>query len=196
MNTTSTLSEARKLLKGSERESRFNLKAFSAVVVAGIVLWVGGNVLWTGGQNVPRLVEDPAIMAASTPTQVVVGSVDPPVAAGAVRAAGPVEYPTPIILYQDRVEVVEVPGPVQYVEVPGPVVEVTRIVEVPALVDPVIMAPTATPVPSLAPGTVQICARVEGASALYIGGYGIVNGGCQTFTFGVGQMEIRVQVNK
>lgn len=55
--------------------------------------------------------------------------------------------------------------------------------------------PTITPVP-LAPGVVSICASVEGASALYIGGQGVVSGECRKFSFGVGQTSIQVQINK
>jgi hypothetical protein len=69
-------------------------------------------------------------------------------------------------------------------------VEVTRIVEV----TPVAL-PTVTPVP-LAPGLVQICASVEGAKGLFIGGRGVVTGSCEVFSFGVGQTSIQVQVNK
>lgn len=58
-----------------------------------------------------------------------------------------------------------------------------------------VVQPTPTLVP-LAPGTVQICARVEGVSAVYVGGRGIVSGGCETFSVGVGQTTIGVQVNK
>lgn len=69
-------------------------------------------------------------------------------------------------------------------------VEVTRIVEVTPQ-----LPPTSTPVP-LAAGSVEICTRVEGARELYIGGYGVVSGGCQTFSFGIGQTSIPVQVNR
>lgn len=58
-----------------------------------------------------------------------------------------------------------------------------------------IVDPTATPIP-LAGGSVEICVRVEGAREIYVGGSGVVSGGCEIFAFGVGQTSIQVQVNK
>lgn len=74
-------------------------------------------------------------------------------------------------------------------------VYVDNLVEVPV---EVVKEVTVTPVPTVgvASGSVEICARVEGATALYIGGFGVASGQCQTFSFGVGQTSIQVQVNK
>lgn len=97
---------------------------------------------------------------------------------------------------QPFVVTVEVPVIVtQEVEIEVPVyyetqVEVTRIVEVVATPEP-----TATIIP-LSPGSVEICVRVEAAREIYVGGYGVVSGGCQTFTFGIGQTSIPVHINK
>lgn len=188
----STLSEAGKLLKGSDGESKFNVKAVLMLLVGVIVLWFAGNaVLGRDGGFGASLVaqrEMPApTQAPVLPTQAVfalAGDPDP--------TATPTAWPTPIIIEREVVSVVtvEVPGQSVFVEVPGPVVEVTRIVEV----TPVVF-PTITPVP-LAPGSIKVCASVEGARALYIGNEGVVSGGCKTYSFGVGQTTILVQVNK
>lgn len=91
-----------------------------------------------------------------------------------VTATPTFEPPTPIVEYV-------------YEQVP---VEVTRIVEITS-----VPVPTVTPVP-LAPGTVKVCAFVEGATGLYIGSRGVVSGGCESFAFGIGQTSIQVQINK
>lgn len=76
----------------------------------------------------------------------------------------------------------------EYFQVPVEV-EVERIVTT-----TVVLEPTATP--ALAEGTAKICVALEGAREVFIGGHGVVSGGCQTFTFGVGQTSIAVQINK
>lgn len=181
----STLSDAGKLLKGSERESKFNVKALAGVVIGGIVLWVCANVA-LGRYQVPTAVEAQVIEVATvevpvSPTAYVV-AMDP----------SPTPWPTPMVIEREvLVEVTrEVPGQPIYVSVPGPTVEVTRVVEVTA-----IPLPTVTPIP-LAAGTIQICASVEGATALYIGNEGVVSGQCKSYSFGVGQTTILVQVNR
>lgn len=187
----STLSDAGKLLKGSESESRLNIKAIIGVVVGGGLLWLFVNVLaGNDGGIAARLAAERSMPTATSgpelPTQVVVAMAPQP------EDHTPTPWPTPIIIEKEVVSVVtvEVPGQSVFVEVPGPTVEVTRIVEV----TPVVL-PTITPVP-LAPGTVKICVSVEGATGIYIGNQGVVSGGCQIFTFGVGQTAIIVQVNK
>lgn len=185
----STLLAARKLLKGSDGESKFNVKAVLTVLVGVLILWLAGSALLgrDGGLGASLVAQRPmptVTVGAVIPTQIVMGIAEDPATATA--------WPTPIIIYQEVVSVVtvEVPGQSVYLEVPGPEIEVTRIVEVtPALM------PTLTPIP-LAAGTVKVCAFVEGASALYIGNQGVVSGGCQTYSFGVGQTTILVQVNK
>jgi hypothetical protein len=103
-------------------------------------------------------------------------------------------WPTPIIL--EREVIVQIPVEVTrestvyrdvYITVPQYVTTTIEVTPVPL--------PTATIVP-LSPGTVQICVRVEGAREIYIGGAGVVSGGCQTYAFGVGQTAIQVHVNK
>lgn len=185
----STLSEAGKLLKGSDRESKFNVKAVLMLLVGVVVLWFAGNAVLgrDGGLGASLAVE----RAMPTAT---LGPVLPTQAVYALPTEEPTAtaWPTPIIIEREIASVVtvEVPGPVVYVEVPGPTVEVTRIVEVPAVV-----MPTVTPVP-LAPGTLKVCASVEGATGLYIGGEGVVSGGCKTYSFGVGQTTVLVHVNR
>lgn len=128
-----------------------------------------------------------------TATLPAVALVEDPTATATVEAT-PTRWPTPIILEREVVR--EIPVEVTrevsvYREVP---IEVTRVVTQLVEVTPFAMA-TVTPIP-LAKGQVKICASVEGATGLYIGGYGVVSGGCQIFTFGVGQTSIQVQINR
>lgn len=90
-----------------------------------------------------------------------------------VTATPTPELPTPEVIY------VNVPYEVERV--------VTNTVE--------IVHPTPTP-HTLAPGTVEICVRVEGAREIYIHQSGVVSGSCMEFAFGVGQTSIPVQINR
>lgn len=186
--TMSTLSDARRLLKGSERESRVNLRAICLVAVAGVVLYVGWHLLNHPGGELPFGIVSQRPMPEAT----VPGSPTQAVFAMPTEAATSTAVPTPIVIMKEvqSVVTVEVRGDPVYVEVPGPQVEVTRIVEVTPFV-----LPTVTPVP-LAPGTIQICASVAGAKQLFIGREGVVSGECKVYSFGVGQTEIVVQVNR
>lgn len=186
MSTTSTLSEAKKLLKGSERESKINYKAIVFLLVGGGLLWFAGTFIWSG-QRVPSWVDRPMpepTLPLELPTQAVFAL---PTEEAATPT--PTAWPTAIIVERSVPMPVEVTREV-VIFVPGPEIEVTRIVEVAA-----IPFPTITPVP-LASGTIKVCASVEGATGLYIGNEGVVSGACKTYSFGVGQTTILVQVNR
>lgn len=136
---------------------------------------------WGEPRPMPAATADPAAAAPpATPTE--------------TTTPTPTQWPTPIILEQTIVKEIQVEV-TREVSVYRDViveVEVTREVQVVNVVP----TPTVTPTPRLAPGAVRVCAWVEGAQALYIGQIGVVSGGCQIFTFGVGQTMIPVQVNK
>lgn len=187
----STLSEAGKLLKTSENESKFNLKAVASVVVGGILIFVFGNILLGNDGGVAARLAEAEMAKRAMPSPTVPEPIPTMhIVALPTEEPTPTAWPTPIIIYQEVEATREIPAQPIYVEVPGPVVEVTRIVEVAA---PIL--PTVTPIP-LAPGTVQICVNLEGAKAVYIGNEGVVSGGCKLYTFGVGQTTILVQVDK
>lgn len=77
----------------------------------------------------------------------------------------------------------------EYVNVPY---EVTRVVEV------VVMAPTIQPTSqaALADGGVNICVDAAAVKELYIGGVGVVGGGCSLLQVGPGTTYITIQVNR
>lgn len=166
----------RKGLITSTQDSRLNLKLIGYAVALLLVLGYAGQYMWGfGGED-----DIPVAQAAELPTEI-------PTATPEI----PTVTPTPVVIERVHTVPVEVTREVsRYVEVQVPV-EVTRIVEV----TPVPL-PTATATPSLAAGTVRVCVDIEGAREVYVGGFGVVSGGCQTFSFGVGSTYIEVQVNK
>jgi hypothetical protein len=187
----STLSEAKKLLKDSERESKINVRAVAGVLGGGLLLWL--CISWLGGgargDDLPFGIQAQREMPTATaepynPTPTV-----------AVIALEPTStpWPTPIILEREIIR--EIPVEIEVTRevafyVPGPEIEVTRVVTVEVL-------PPATPTPiPLAPGTIKVCVDIEGAKEVYIGGRGVVSGGCELFQFGPGQTTIGVQVNR
>lgn len=176
---------------GRNKPSRM-LQIFVVVVVA-LVVYLGGQVL-----NYAPSAARAEPTATTGPTVEVSPTVEPSPTATMFPAGGGVfrgdEVQAASTAEPQIVIVTATPTPIpptpviQYVSV-----EVTRIVEVTPYVLP---SPTPSPTPALSVGTVRICASVEGASALYVGGLGVVSGGCQVFSFGTGQTSIPVQINK
>jgi hypothetical protein len=190
---------AAKLLKGSEGESRIQWNFVLPLLAGGIVVYFAVNFLANFNGAIPFVnnVDRASVVLPINPEGSVLGIVSP---TATVAVYG---LPTTEAAAQREeqiremiVEVVVTATPtleprIEYiyeqVQIP---VEVTRIVEVAE-----IPLPTVTPIP-LAPGTIEICASVEGAKALYIGGVGVVSGACALYTFAVGQTTILVQVDK
>lgn len=173
------------------RALQFGIIAFVAVAV-----WLGNQAL--NYASTPRVqptpTVDPTLTAAAVVSDTVTVEVTPtytPMSVESVYRDPPTEVPVvePVVLVVTATPT-PTPTEVNYVYV-----EVTRevIIEVTPNVLP---TPTVTPTPALASGTVKVCASVEGATALYVGGQGIVSGGCQVFSVGIGQSTISVQVNR
>lgn len=198
MNTLSTNSNAPTNLLGSERESRINWGFFVPMIVGGILTVFVANFIWKYDGSVPFVDQRPPVVLPTSPSGSALGVITetPTVAVFGFAT----ETPTVEVVFRDKepeivyIEVTSTPTPepiieVRYEQIQVPV-EVTVVVEVtPAPL------PTITAIP-LASGVVQICASVEGATALYIGGAGVVSGECKKFSFGVGQTSIQVQVNR
>jgi hypothetical protein len=154
-------------------------------VVLALVLVVRMVIFEPPGTTLTRLFASRPMPTATVVPAVAVTAVAPvvllvptqtPFVVTATPTYTPVPTVTPVYLYE-----------VQRIQIP---VEVTRIVEVAAAVPA-----TVTPVP-LAPGTVRICIDAAGVRELYIGGVGVVGGGCRTFQVGVGASYIEIQVNR
>ena len=92
-----------------------------------------------------------------------------------------------------EVEVTRIVESVTYVQVPF---EVTRIVEVVATAEPATATPFPTPTAPLAAGVVRICVDASAVKELYVGGVGVVGGGCHMLQVGQGTTFVEVQVNK
>lgn len=152
-----------------------------------LIVSVVGLCVWFGWSFLNRASVQPVAQAAevsTTPAGVLVVTATP------TPTVEPTQ--TPAVLYAEVTRQVEVTREVtRYVTEFIPV-EVTRLVTV-TVAAPVVSTPTP---PALAPGTLRVCADVQGARELYIGGQGIVAGECRSFAFGVGQTSVQVQVNK
>lgn len=175
--------------EGRNKPSR--LLQLSIVVVVAIVVYMGGWILNFSTSNAADPVSTPTPLFQGVITETVIIEVTPtptptllPAMGDIFRTDDPLPTVAPVVI-----EVTSTPTPTPvYFYVP---VEVEKIVTQTITIEAV-----PTPTPALAAGTVRICADVEGATAIFVGGLGIVSGGCQTFSFGVGQTSIAVQVNK
>lgn len=176
-----------KAIIDSSSEVRVTWRKTLLLLAAIVVTWNVVNHVWhrkTGdpwfGVSVPEVQAQaaeptPTATPTATATHVVPARVVEPRVIEVVVTATPTEIPpTPEVVYY---------------QVP---VEVTRVVTQTIQLE----APTPTATPALASGTVRVCVHLEGAREVYIGGAGVVSGGCQTFSFGVGQTSIAVQINK
>lgn len=173
----------------SGRNKPNRLLQIGVVAVVAIVVYLGGKVMnYAPSASRAMPTETPVVQQISqvitstaTPTPTMLPAMDSVLRSDSPTAEVQVHY----------IEVTSTPTPTPvYVYVTTPI-EVIKYVT-----DTVTVVASPTPTPALAPGTVKICADVSGASAIYIGGLGIVTGGCQTFSFGVGQTSIQVQINK
>lgn len=175
-------------IRRSDEDSKINLRLIAMIAVVGICIFVAGRFVMTFSGNVEDMMPGAPVAAAapitviSTPTVTIEDPTPTAIVEAVFREVEVVVTATPTPAPQIITEYRDV-----YYET---IVEVTRVVEV----TPIPLS-TATVVP-LAPGVVEICLRVEGAREIYIGGGGVVSGGCSTFSFGVGQTTIPVQVNK
>lgn len=182
-----TVKRKAKTIIDSSSEVRITWTKTLLLLGAVVVAWNVGNHVWHRKTGDPWFgVDVKAVQAQAAPTQEPTQEPTPePTQNAHVEVGTTIEYV--------EVVVTATPSPVPptpevvYYEIP---VEVTRLVEVAAT-----PLPTPTIVP-LAPGTIEICVRVEGAREVYIGGGGVVSGACSTYHFGVGQTSIAVQVNR
>lgn len=185
------LSESGAESAAETRNKPSRLLQLSVIAVVAIVVYVAGLVLNyspSAARQQPTPTVTPMLQVVITPTVELTPTPTmlPAMDVSVLRNDDPLPTVAPVVI-----EVTSTPTPTPvYFYVPVEV-EVERIVTQTLTIEAV---PTATP--ALSPGTVRICADVEGASALYVGGLGIVSGGCQVFSFGVGQTSIQVQVNK
>lgn len=166
----------------STQDSKASFLKILGLLAAVALFWNGASIIWNRPSGQP-------LFASSAPT-------DAPIETPTAEPT-PTESPTstPYVETVFREIVVtatpEPPTPtphIEYVYYQVPL-EVEKIVTT-----TVVLEPTATP--SLATGTAQICVALEGAREVYIGGHGVVSGGCQTFSFGIGQTTIGVQINR
>lgn len=183
-----TVAKSKRTIIDSSSEVRIGWVKVIGLLAAIVVAWNVGNHVWYRQTGDPWFGIEVAEAQAAEPT------LSPTVEVVATEPSTPQAVVT-TVFRETIVEVVVTATPtpvpptpqIEYVYVQ---IESTVVVEVtPATL------PTLTPVP-LAPGTISICASVEGASELYIGGVGVVSGECKRFSFGVGQTSIQVQVNK
>lgn len=176
---------------GEGRNKPSRILQFGIIAAVAIVVYVGGLLLNYSPSRSAEAVATVTPLFQGVITETVVIEVTPtptptmlPAMDDIFRNDDPAPTVDPVVI-----EVTSTPTPTPvYFYVP---VEVEKIVTNTITVE---LYPT--PTPSLSPGTVRICADVEGATGLYIGGLGVVSGGCQVFTFGVGQTSIIVHVNK
>lgn len=165
------------------------LQAFVVVVVALVVYLVGQVLNYAPSAARPDPTPTAGVTVEAAPTVEATPTATMLPAAGGVFRDDVTPTPNVEIVVVTATPTSVPPTPiVEYVPV-----EVTRIIEVTPYVLP---SPTPSPTSALSVGTVKICASVEGATALYVGGLGVVSGGCQVFSFGVGQTSIPVQINR
>lgn len=177
-----------KATQTSERESRLSRSMLLTMIGLGVILFLGVRFLYFSNfAEIERMGQRPM------PTATVPAVADLPTEESTATPTA-TQWPTPIILEREVIREVpiEVTREVSVYRDVMVEVEVTKLVTQPVMV---LQSVTPTPVP-LAPGTVEICASVEGATAIYIGDTGVVSGECKKFSFGVGQTSIPVKINR
>lgn len=157
------------------------------LAVAGIALFVAFKLVWGYDGNT----DIGSGLQAASPTELPYTVVTSTATADQESVVIFVQ-PTPEIVFITELvtvtEYIDVVGPLEYVYIEGP----ERVIEVP------IYQPTVVPTvpPVMAPGTVSICVDAAGVKELFVGGLGIVGGGCSLLQVGEGSTIVNVQVNR
>lgn len=154
------------------------------LAVVGIALFIAFKLVW--GYDGSMDIGTPVL--AAVPTDLPYTVITPTATVEVLIVTNTVKVDVPYYITEFVTQTIYVEGPTNYVYTEGP----ERIVEV------FVPQPTAiSTVPAvMAPGTVSICVNASGVKELYIGGVGIVGGGCSVFQVGAGASNIEVQVNR